>query len=54
MLVVVAKDPSLVVGAKDTSGMVKDLYARDDLLGRVASFDGRDYTIEFSPHLAAL
>lgn len=47
MVVATAKDPSQVEKVGDASTIKKTFHAKEDLIGRLLSFDGDNFVIEF-------
>lgn len=47
MVVATAKDPALVEKVGDASTIEKTFHVREDVVGRLLSFDGDNFVIEF-------
>lgn len=48
MVVATAKEPELVEKVSDAGTLDKTFHVRDDVVGRVLSFDGDNFIIEFT------
>jgi hypothetical protein len=53
LIIATTRDPAVVDAGDDASKIAKTFHVREDLVGRVTSFDGDNYVIDFSRSNAA-